>query len=227
MKQLRAKETEDAPQSSTQRKSRCHRRAGGEDRGGGRGRHTWPLAGCENRGSRRGRQAWEGSPPANLTRSRGFVPNPIGCLGLTNPAATIHRRRRGTTNRRKRRRHRRPARPRKGGAVRALTEAPRPPSNWLQSRSRTQTTVRLVDGGELVVRAQATTDQSTDRKPARRQGRPDRPRQAALRGDLAHAQPRQTLRSQRRHRPPGRLTALKEMRQRSELQSPTEEAIER
>jgi hypothetical protein len=31
------------------------------------------------------------------------------------------------------------------------------------------------------------------------------------------AQPRPTLRSQRRHRPPGRLTVLKELRQRSEL----------
>jgi hypothetical protein len=66
MKRLRPKETEDAPQSSTQRKSRCHRRAGGEDRGGGRGRHTWPLAGCENRCSGRGHHTWAGSPPANL-----------------------------------------------------------------------------------------------------------------------------------------------------------------
>ena len=51
-----------------------------------------------------------------------------------------------------------------------------------------------------------------------------------VRSDLAHAQPRATLRSQRRHRPPGRLTALKEMRHRSELQSALsshEEAIER
>jgi transposase len=37
--------------------------------------------------------------------------------------------------------------------------------------------------------------------------------------DLAHAHPQPTLRSSRRHRPPGRLTAPKEMRHRSELQS--------
>jgi transposase len=65
-------------------------------------------------------------------------------------------------------------------------------------------------------------DESPHRQTARRQGRP--------RSDLAHAQPRPTLRSQRRHRPPGRLTVLKEMRHRSELQpalSSREEAIER
>src|SRR5438067_8186178 len=44
---------------------------------------------------------------------------------------------------------------------------------------------------------------------ARRQARPDRPRAAAVRGDLAPAQPQPSIRSQRRHRPPGRLTALK------------------
>ncbi len=58
----------------------------------------------------------------------------------------------------------------------------------------------------------------------------DRPRPPTRRGDLAHAQPPRTLRSQRRHRPPGRLTVLKEMRHRSELQSALssrEEAIER
>jgi transposase len=62
-------------------------------------------------------------------------------------------------------------------------------------------------------------DQGADRQAARRQGRPDRPRPPTRRSDLAHAQPRATLRSQRRHRPPGRLTALKEMRHRSEPQS--------
>jgi Transposase IS116/IS110/IS902 family len=41
----------------------------------------------------------------------------------------------------------------------------------------------------------------------------------ARRGDLADAHPRPTLRSQRRHRPPGRLTVPKEMRHRSELRS--------
>jgi hypothetical protein len=39
------------------------------------------------------------------------------------------------------------------------------------------------------------------------------------RGDLAHAHPRRSLRSQRRHRPRGRPPAPKEMRHRSELQS--------
>jgi transposase len=73
-------------------------------------------------------------------------------------------------------------------------------------------------------------DESAHRQAARRQGRPDRPRAPPRRSDLAHAHPRTTLRSQRRHRPPGRLTAPKEMRHRSEPQSALsspEEAIER
>jgi transposase len=61
--------------------------------------------------------------------------------------------------------------------------------------------------------------ESAHRQTARRQGRAGRPRPPPRRGDLAHAHPRTTLRSQRRHRPPGRLTVLKEMRHRSELQS--------
>jgi transposase len=61
--------------------------------------------------------------------------------------------------------------------------------------------------------------ESADRQTARRQGRADRSRTPLVRGDLAHAQSRRTLRSQRRHRPPGRLTVLKELRHRSELQS--------
>ena len=59
---------------------------------------------------------------------------------------------------------------------------------------------------------------------------PDRPRPPPDRSDLAHAHPRATLRSQRCHRPPGRLTALKEMRHRSEPQSALssdQEAIEK
>ena len=52
-------------------------------------------------------------------------------------------------------------------------------------------------------------NQGPDRQTARRQGRPGRPRTAAVRSDLAHAHPRPNLRSQRRHRPPGRLTVLK------------------
>jgi hypothetical protein len=51
------------------------------------------------------------------------------------------------------------------------------------------------------------------------QRRPGRPRPPPRRSDLAHAQPRPTLRSQRRHQPAGRLTVLKEMRHRSELPS--------
>ena len=62
-------------------------------------------------------------------------------------------------------------------------------------------------------------DESPHRQAARRQGRPGRPRPPTHRSDLAHAHPRATLRSQRRHRPPGRLTVLKEMRYRSELRS--------
>jgi Transposase len=50
-------------------------------------------------------------------------------------------------------------------------------------------------------------------------GRPARPRPPTRRSDLAHAHPQRTLRSGRRHRPPGRLTVPKEMRHRSELQS--------
>ena len=53
----RPKETEDAPETSTCRKSRRHRRAGREDRGGRRGRHTGPVAGRENGGRRRGGHA--------------------------------------------------------------------------------------------------------------------------------------------------------------------------
>ena len=56
-------------------------------------------------------------------------------------------------------------------------------------------------------------DESPDRQAARRQGRPDRPRAPTLRGDLAHAHPRPTLRSQRRHRPPGRLRSLDRLTQ--------------
>ena len=62
-------------------------------------------------------------------------------------------------------------------------------------------------------------DQGAARQAARRQGRPGRPRPPTRRGDLAHAHPRPTLRSGRRHRPPGRLTVPKEMRHRSELPS--------
>ena len=53
----RSKETEHAPQTSTCRTSRCHRRAGGEDRGRRHSRHTRPLAGRQDRGRRRGGHA--------------------------------------------------------------------------------------------------------------------------------------------------------------------------
>ncbi len=51
-----------------------------------------------------------------------------------------------------------------------------------------------------------SANEDSHRQAARRQGRPDRPRPPPLRGDLAHAHARTALRSQRRHRPPGRLT---------------------
>jgi hypothetical protein len=68
MKQLRAKETEDAPQSSTRRTSRCHRPPGCENRRGRQGSHARPGAGGENGGRGRGRDARPRSPPPNLTR---------------------------------------------------------------------------------------------------------------------------------------------------------------
>jgi hypothetical protein len=62
-------------------------------------------------------------------------------------------------------------------------------------------------------------DEDEARQAARRQDRPGRPRPQTRRSDLAHAHPQPALRSGRRHRPPGRLTVLKEMRYRSELPS--------
>jgi transposase len=77
--------------------------------------------------------------------------------------------------------------------------------------------------------------QETPRAPARRQGRPDRHRQKAHRGDLAHAHQQPALRTHpcpgRRRFSSGRLTALLELRPRSRPPMspgpPTEEAIER
>jgi hypothetical protein len=66
MKRLRPKETENAPPTSTGRKSWCHRRAGGENRGRGQGGLTRPLAGREDRGRGRGRYTWAGAPTPNL-----------------------------------------------------------------------------------------------------------------------------------------------------------------
>jgi hypothetical protein len=63
------------------------------------------------------------------------------------------------------------------------------------------------------------TDEDAARQTARRQDRASRPRPPTRRGDLAHAHPQPSLRSGRRHRPPGRLTVPKEMRYRSELPS--------
>src|SRR6266496_3936785 len=64
-------------------------------------------------------------------------------------------------------------------------------------------------------------NKTTARQTTRRQGRPNRPRPPPRRSDLAHAHPRPTLRSGRRHEPPGRLTALKEMRHRKRGSHPT------
>jgi hypothetical protein len=66
MKRLRPKETDDAPPTSTRRRSWCHRRAGGENRGRGQGGLTRPLAGREDRGRGRGRYTWAGAPTPNL-----------------------------------------------------------------------------------------------------------------------------------------------------------------
>ncbi len=57
-----------ATQTSTRWKSWCHRRAGSEDRGRGRGRHAGPVAGGEDRGRGRGRHTWAWGSPANLAR---------------------------------------------------------------------------------------------------------------------------------------------------------------
>jgi transposase len=77
-------------------------------------------------------------------------------------------------------------------------------------------------------------DQAPARPPARPQSRPSRHRPAAGRGDLAHVDPQPALRSGRRPACSGRLTALSEMRHRSEPPippgppgRPAEEAIER
>ena len=66
MRRLRPKETENAPPTSTQRKSWCHRRAGGENRGRGQGGLTRPRAGREDCGRGRGRHTWAGAPTPNL-----------------------------------------------------------------------------------------------------------------------------------------------------------------
>src|SRR5208283_1987454 len=55
---------DDARQTSTRRKSRCHRRARSEDRGRGQSRHTGPGARGEDRGRGRGRHTW--APSADL-----------------------------------------------------------------------------------------------------------------------------------------------------------------
>src|SRR5215211_2594942 len=70
MKRLQLKETEDASESSTCRKSRRDRPSGRENRGRGEGRHARPRASGKDRSGGRGRHAGTGSPPANLTRPR-------------------------------------------------------------------------------------------------------------------------------------------------------------
>jgi hypothetical protein len=70
MKQPRRKETENASESSTRRKSRCHRPPGRENRGRGQGRHARPLTGSKDRRGGRCRHPGTRSPPANLTLLR-------------------------------------------------------------------------------------------------------------------------------------------------------------
>jgi len=93
MKHLRRKETENATQTSTCRSCCRHRPPGGENRGSGQGRLTWPLADSQDRGSGRGRHTREGGPPgppANLARAGSQRDQPacvgrplIGCLSPT------------------------------------------------------------------------------------------------------------------------------------------------
>jgi hypothetical protein len=67
MKHLR-KETDNAPQTSTRRKSRCHPRARSEDRSRSQSRHPRPGAHSEDRGRGRGRHTW--APSADLASIR-------------------------------------------------------------------------------------------------------------------------------------------------------------
>ena len=58
----RQKESDHAPPTSTSRASGRRRRAGGEDRGSSCGRLTRPIADREDRGGGRGRHTWPRSP---------------------------------------------------------------------------------------------------------------------------------------------------------------------
>ena len=68
MKHLR-KETDNARQTITRGKGRCHRRARSEDRSRGQSRHTGPRARSEDRGRGRGRHTW--APSADLASPPG------------------------------------------------------------------------------------------------------------------------------------------------------------
>ena len=59
---------DNAPRTSTRRKSRCHRRARSEDRGRGQSRHTGPRDCSEDCGRGRGRHTW--APSADLASIR-------------------------------------------------------------------------------------------------------------------------------------------------------------
>ena len=62
MRPLRPKESDHAPQTSTQRKSWCYPRTRCEDSGRGQSRHTRRRARCEDRRRRRRRQTRTSSP---------------------------------------------------------------------------------------------------------------------------------------------------------------------
>jgi hypothetical protein len=83
------------PEESTRGTSGSHRRAGGEDRSGGQGRHTRPRAGREDRSRGRGRHTRPaGSPPPNLVRrwSSGDAAPRRGCTGPRRIRDLHHRR---------------------------------------------------------------------------------------------------------------------------------------
>ena len=66
---LNPKETDNAPQTSTPRKSRCNPRTSSQDRGRGPSRHARPGASCENRRRRCSCHTWTAAP-AHLTSIR-------------------------------------------------------------------------------------------------------------------------------------------------------------
>jgi hypothetical protein len=98
MKHLQ-KETDNARQTSTRRKSRCHRRARSEDCSRGQSRHTGPRARSEDRSRGRGRHTrapsadlasirWSGSASLRLLADvpEQLDPRPSGGPGFGDPA---------------------------------------------------------------------------------------------------------------------------------------------